>query len=268
LGRPTATAQPRPTPTRPPFVPCSYAATPCQPPPAPAGRPDPLPPNFSSPTRRRAVGPPSLLFPHALSRPPLPFPFAPLSTPPHSPCFPSFVPTSHTPPSAQIATAAAFFPSAESSTSTAVKHHRAAPFSPPSSTHRHSELVSILLARRLTRDSVKLAPTTSEHLGRQATPGHRATLPVAGVVTVSWRLGRVGYFGSRIGPARPGPHGLSACWPTRATSPWEQRPRANFSLSTVPSFFYYPNLFSNLNIHRNSVILLKYIENGLNLRKI
>jgi hypothetical protein len=149
-----------------------------------------------------------------------------------------------------------------------VSHHRAAPFSPPSSTHRHSELVSILLARRLTRDSVKLAPTTSEHLGRQATPGHRATLPVAGVVTVSWRLGRVGYFGSRIGPARPGPHGLSACWPTRATSPWEQRPRANFSLSTVPSFFYYPNLFSNLNIHRNSVILLKYIENGLNLRKI
>jgi hypothetical protein len=37
---------------------------------------------------------------------------------------------------------------------------------------------------------------------------------------------------------------------------------------TVPPFFYYLNLFFDLNIHRNSIILPKYIENGLNLRKI
>jgi hypothetical protein len=83
-----------------------------------------------------------------------------------------------------------------------------------------------------------------------------------------WRPGWVGYFDSRIGPARSGPHGLSSCWPTRATRTWEQTPRANFSLGTVPSSFYYPNLFSDLNIQGNFVILLKYIENGLNLRKI
>jgi hypothetical protein len=78
----------------------------------------------------------------------------------------------------------------------------------------------------------------------------------------------VGYFGSRIGLARPGPHGLSACWPARAASPSEQRPRANFNPGTIPSFFYYPNLFYDLNIHSNSIILLKYIENGLKLREI
>jgi hypothetical protein len=33
--------------------------------------------------------------------------------------------------------------------------------------------------------------------------------------------------------------------------------------------FYYPDLFfSDLNLHRTSFILLKYIENGLKLRKI
>jgi hypothetical protein len=61
--------------------------------------------------------------------------------------------------------------------------------------------------------------------------------------------------------------GLSACWPAWAASPWKPRPQAGFGPGTVPSFFYYPNLFSDLNIHRNSIILLKYIENGLNSEK-
>jgi hypothetical protein len=85
---------------------------------------------------------------------------------------------------------------------------------------------------------------------------------LACVCATPWRPGWLGHFGSWIGLARPGPRGLLACWPARATSPWSQ------GLGTVPSFFYYLNLFSDLNIHRNSVILLEYIENGLSLRKM
>jgi hypothetical protein len=136
------------------------------------------PPFFSSPTWRRAAGPPpSLLFPRALSLPPLPFPFPPLpqcATPPYTPWFPSSAPTDHAPPSAQIVVVAAFFPSAESSTSTAshrrslttVKHRRTTPFSPPRRPITTVSSRRFLLARRLTRDSVELMPATSEHLGR------------------------------------------------------------------------------------------------------
>jgi hypothetical protein len=66
----------------------------------------------------------------------------------------------------------------------------------------------------------------------------------------------------RLGQARV------AFWPTGAASPWEPRHQAGFGPGIVPSFFYYLNLFSDLYIHRNSIILLKYIENELNLRKI
>jgi hypothetical protein len=59
-----------------------------------------------------------------------------------------------------------------------------------------------------------------------------------------------------------------AWWPARAAIPWEPRPWPGFGPSIVPFFFYYLNLFSDLNIYRNSIIHLKYIENGLKLRKI
>jgi hypothetical protein len=46
------------------------------------------------------------------------------------------------------------------------------------------------------------------------------------------------------------------------------RPLAKSGLDTVSFFFLLSEPFSDLNIHRNSITLLKYIENELKLRKI
>jgi hypothetical protein len=39
------------------------------------------------------------------------------------------------------------------------------------------------------------------------------------------------------------------------------------ALALFTPFFHYLKLFSDSNIHRNSLILLKYIENGIELEK-